>query len=314
MNRLRSRRFLIAMLLTQAGALHAQAARLTVSPSQPPTGAIVRLTIDRLPSGDSVVSVQGSMAGEALHFQHIVGASLHAIAGIPVEASDSVLARAIVQRASGAVDTLRLVLRFPHQPIPVPGGRGRGASRRLTVDRRFTRPLDAATQARIDRENARARDIGRHAHDAPPMWTEPFLRPRASTVTSRFGTGRVFNGRVTSSHLGVDYRGAVGDTIKAANRGVVALVDSFFLAGNVVYIDHGGGVVTGYFHMSQQLVAAGDTVKRGQQIGLVGATGRVTGPHLHWSARYGELSVDPGDLLTNTGMWYFRCGTTKCQH
>jgi murein DD-endopeptidase MepM/ murein hydrolase activator NlpD len=313
MNRPRSRRLLITMLVTQAGALHAQAARLTVSPSQPATGAIVRLTIDRVPPGDSVVSVRGSMAGEALHFQSI-GASLHAIAGVPVEASDSVVARAVVQRASGAIDTLRVSLRFPHQPIPIAGGRGRGPSRRLTVDRRFTRPLDAATQARIDRENARARDIGRHAHDSPPMWTEPFLRPRAATVTSRFGTGRVFNGRVTSSHLGVDYRGAVGDTIKAANRGVVALVDSFFLAGNVVYIDHGGGVVTGYFHMSQPLVGTGDSVARGQTIGLVGATGRVTGPHLHWSARYGELSVDPGDLLTMTGMWYFGCGTTKCQH
>jgi murein DD-endopeptidase MepM/ murein hydrolase activator NlpD len=312
MNRPRLRRLLLGMLVTQAGALRAQGARLTVSPAQPATGALVRLTIDRLPN-DSVVSVRGSMAGEALHFQPL-GNSFHAIAGIPVEASDSVVARAMVQRASGAVDTVRLALRFPHQPAPVAGGRARGGSRRLTVDRKFTKPLDAATQARIDRENARAREIGKHAHESPPMWTEPFLRPRASTVTSRFGTGRVFNGRVTSSHLGVDYRGAVGDTIKAANRGIVALVDSFFLAGNVVYIDHGGGIVTGYFHMSQQLVATGDTVQRGQPIGLVGATGRVTGPHLHWSARYGELSVDPGDLLTATGMWYFRCGTTKCQH
>jgi murein DD-endopeptidase MepM/ murein hydrolase activator NlpD len=65
----------------------------------------------------------------------------------------------------------------------------------------------------------------------------------------------------------------------------------------VVYIDHGAGVVTGYFHMSKPEVSVGDTVQRGQEIGLVGATGRVTGPHLHWSARYGALSVDPGDLL-----------------
>jgi murein DD-endopeptidase MepM/ murein hydrolase activator NlpD len=172
------------------------------------------------------------------------------------------------------------------------------------VDRRFTQPLDAETEARIEHESEQAREIGRRSHDTPPLWREPFLKPRTSRVTSRFGTGRVFNGRVASSHLGIDYAGKAGEPIKAANRGVVALVASFFLAGNVVYIDHGGGLVTGYFHMSEPLVAVGDTVERGQQIGLVGATGRVTGPHLHWSARYGALTVDPTDLLALDAAWY----------
>jgi murein DD-endopeptidase MepM/ murein hydrolase activator NlpD len=129
------------------------------------------------------------------------------------------------------------------------------------------------------------------------MWSEPFRRPRESRVTSRFGTGRMFNGTVASRHLGVDYQGAPGSPVFAANRGVVALVDTFFLAGRVVYVDHGGGVVTGYFHLTTPLVAKGDTVARGQQLGTVGATGRVTGPHLHWAARYGALTVNPGDLL-----------------
>src|SRR4029078_2368725 len=129
------------------------------------------------------------------------------------------------------------------------------------------------------------------------LWTAPFLRPRSSRITSRFGSGRVFNGLVTSSHLGVDFSGTVGAPVVAANRGVVALVDNFFLAGNVVYIDHGAGVLTGYFHLSRVLVARGDTVERGQKIGLVGSTGRVTGPHLQWSARYGTLTVDPLGLI-----------------
>jgi murein DD-endopeptidase MepM/ murein hydrolase activator NlpD len=130
------------------------------------------------------------------------------------------------------------------------------------------------------------------------MWTAPFLRPRDAVVTSRFGSGRMFNGTLTSRHLGVDFRGAQGAPVHAANRGVVALVGEFFLAGNVVYIDHGGGVVTGYFHLSKTLVAAGDSVERGQQIGLVGSTGRVTGPHLHWNARYGAVTVNPLDLIS----------------
>lgn len=113
----------------------------------------------------------------------------------------------------------------------------------------------------------------------------------------------MFNGTLTSRHLGVDFRGKTGDPIVAANRGVVALVANFFLAGNAVYIDHGNGVVTAYFHMSKPLVAAGDTVARGQTIGLIGSTGRVTGPHLHWSARYGALTVNPLDLVALGKGW-----------
>lgn len=129
------------------------------------------------------------------------------------------------------------------------------------------------------------------------------MRPRNSVITSRFGSGRLFNGTLTSRHLGVDFRGKTGDPIVAANRGVVALVANFFLAGNVVYIDHGDGVVTAYFHMSKALVERGDTVERGQTIGLVGATGRVTGPHLHWSARYGALTVNALDLVALGKGW-----------
>jgi murein DD-endopeptidase MepM/ murein hydrolase activator NlpD len=110
----------------------------------------------------------------------------------------------------------------------------------------------------------------------------------------------MFNGTLSSRHLGVDFSGAVGTSVRAANRGIVALVDDFFLAGNVIYIDHGAGVVTGYFHLSKALVTAGDTVEKGQQIGLVGATGRVTGPHLHWNARYGAVTVNPLDLVSRT--------------
>jgi murein DD-endopeptidase MepM/ murein hydrolase activator NlpD len=77
----------------------------------------------------------------------------------------------------------------------------------------------------------------------------------------------------------------------------VALVADFYLAGRAVYIDHGGGLVTAYFHLSRAEVAEGDTVTAGQRIGAVGRSGRVTGPHLHWVARYGVISVDPMSLL-----------------
>ena len=242
------------------------------------------------------------MAGEPLHFRPASNGRLQALGAIPIEASDSVVAHVHIERESGTVDTLRLSLRYPHNPPPPPStsasrARAAGAAR-LKVDKVFTQKMDSATTARIEHENEIARDVGRRAQDTPQLWEQPFLRPRPTRVTSRFGSGRVFNGRVSSSHLGIDYRGAVGEPIYAANRGVVALVASFFLAGNVVYIEHGDGLVTGYFHMSQPEVAVGDTVERGQEIGLVGATGRVTGPHLHWSARFGALTIDPADLLS----------------
>ena len=91
--------------------------------------------------------------------------------------------------------------------------------------------------------------------------------------------------------------------VGAANRGVVALVDTFYLGGRIVYVDHGEGLVTAYMHLSKALVAVGDTVARGQRIGLVGATGRVTGPHLHWAARYGTLTANPLDLLALPNAW-----------
>ena len=280
-----------------SGALTAQTARLTAAPARPEPGAIVRLTLNAPVSGvDSVVSVSGRLAGEPLHFMHLTAGTWHSIGGIPVDTEGTLVGVAEIRRASGKIETARVRFVLPKVPPPV--------AQPLAVDSSFTKPLDAETTARINRENERAREIGREAHNHPPMWTASFLKPRTSVVTSEFGSGRLFNGALTTRHLGVDFRGAVGEPIRAANRGVVALVDNFFLAGNVVYIDHGAGVVTAYFHMSKTLVSAGDTVKRGQVIGLVGSTGRVTGPHLHWAARYGAITVNPLDLLSLGSGWY----------
>ena len=277
--------------------LSAQTEHLAVAPAHPEPGAIVRLTLTAPASGsDPVVSVRGSMADEPLHFISPTRGSWHAIGGVPVDIEGTLIAHAELTHASGRRDTVRARIVLPKIPPPI--------AQPLAVDSTFTQPLDAATEARVARENARAREIGKHAHDVAPMWTASFIRPRTSVITSEFGSGRLFNGRLTTRHLGVDFRGALGEPVHAANRGVVALVDNFFLAGNVVYIDHGGGVVTGYFHLSKTLVAAGDTVARGQVIGLVGATGRVTGPHLHWAARYGAVTVNALDLLSLDRNWY----------
>jgi murein DD-endopeptidase MepM/ murein hydrolase activator NlpD len=278
----------LALLLALSSAeLGAQRARLTITPARPLPGTIVRLTVTNTgDTRDSIVAIKGTMAGEPLHFAWNKGRS--AIGAVPVDSVHAVEATVVVRRASGKAESLHVSVTPP--PLPPP-------KEQLNVAARFGRRLDSATEARVAREGALAVAVGRRSHDSPPRWTLPFLRPRASAVSSGFGTGRMFNGQVASRHLGVDFRGATGAPIRAANRGVVVLVDTFFLGGRVVYIDHGGGVTTGYLHLSKALVAVGDTVARGQTIGLVGATGRVTGPHLHWNARYGSLTVNPLDLL-----------------
>ena len=283
-----ARRALPLVLLALSSVELRGQARLAITPERPRPGALVRLTLSNVGDrNDSAVAITGTMAGEPLHFT-ASGTGFRAIGAVPVDARDVVTARVIVARASGGADTVEASVTPP--PLPPP-------AERLSVAPRFGRPLDSATEARVAREGQRALAVGRRAHESPPRWTASFLRPRASEITSRFGTGRTFNGQVSSRHLGVDFRGAVGAPIRAPARGVVALVDTFFLGGRVVYLDHGGGITTGYLHLSRALVAPGDTVARGQTIGLVGATGRVTGPHLHWTARYGALTVNPMDLF-----------------
>src|SRR5205085_3915772 len=135
------------------------------------------------------------------------------------------IARVVVRHISGGADTLRAALAYPHRLTPMAGRPAR--ARRLRVSKVFTTRPDSLTEARVERENEEARAVGRRAHTTPPLWTQSFERPRSSRITSSFGSGRVFNGRLSSSHGGVDFSGQPGDPVRAANRGVVALVDNF---------------------------------------------------------------------------------------
>jgi murein DD-endopeptidase MepM/ murein hydrolase activator NlpD len=128
-------------------------------------------------------------------------------------------------------------------------------------------------------------------------WQGAFRPPVAGEATSNFGTRSVFNGRPRAPHAGIDYRGAVGTPIVAPNAGRVVLADDLFFTGNTVVVDHGLGLFTLLAHMSRMDVKVGDDVTTGSPVGLVGKTGRVTGPHLHWSVRLGAARVDPAILL-----------------
>jgi murein DD-endopeptidase MepM/ murein hydrolase activator NlpD len=112
-----------------------------------------------------------------------------------------------------------------------------------------------------------------------------------------FGHRRVFNGQPRAPHSGADLRATTGTPIYAANRGRIVLAKELFFSGNAVYVDHGHGLYTTYLHLSKIDVAVGQMVERGQQLGLAGATGRVTGAHLHWGVRLVDARVDPFSLI-----------------
>ncbi|HEX6998660.1 MAG TPA: M23 family metallopeptidase [Gammaproteobacteria bacterium] len=167
---------------------------------------------------------------------------------------------------------------------------------RLTVEPKYVE-LSPEDQARAAREAEEIKEI--YSTLTPEVyWSEPFLTPVEGVTGGRnFGHRRVFNGQPRAPHSGADLRAAKGTPIHASNRGRVVLAKELFFSGNAVLIDHGLGVYSAYLHLDRIDVQPGQMVERGEVIGLSGATGRVTGPHLHWGVRVLDARVDPFSLL-----------------
>jgi murein DD-endopeptidase MepM/ murein hydrolase activator NlpD len=160
--------------------------------------------------------------------------------------------------------------------------------------------LGPKTLKRVREEEARFAALwGKRSPEC--YWSGPFLRPLAGDLLSPFGRARFINDEPRSPHTGVDLRAALGEPVLASNGGRVALVGEFFFHGRAVVIDHGLGLYTMYFHLSEVKVKAGKRVERGAVIGLAGATGRASGPHLHWGVRLAGARVDPFALVKLTG-------------
>ena len=130
-----------------------------------------------------------------------------------------------------------------------------------------------------------------------PLWKGKFILPGKGGTTSPFGSQRTFNGKVASTHYGLDLRGTEKTWALSSNAGRVVLAKELFNGGNMIIVDHGLGIFTSYSHLSSFAVKRGDLVEKGQRIGHVGSTGRVTGPHLHWAVRIRDLFVDPKEFL-----------------
>ena len=173
------------------------------------------------------------------------------------------------------------------------------ATRTLRVDPEFVNPPEGLL-ARIEGEAAFVRDVTARS-GADRLWSEPFIRPVREPANSRFGTRSVSNGEVRRPHGGADFLSPEGTIVRAPNAGRVAAARDLFFTGNTVIIDHGMGVVSLLAHLSAMDVREGDMIAAGQVIGRVGATGRVTGPHLHWGLTVAGARVDPLSVLALIG-------------
>jgi hypothetical protein len=151
----------------------------------------------------------------------------------------------------------------------------------------------------IERAQKEARKIKRVYAEGSidRLWDGEFQLPMTSDITSPFGNKRVFNGQLKSFHNGVDFRARSATPVYAANSGVVKMAENLFYSGNAVVIDHGTGIFTIYAHLSRIDVTAGQHVEKGQRLGLTGATGRVSGPHLHWGVKVKGVAVNPMQLI-----------------
>jgi murein DD-endopeptidase MepM/ murein hydrolase activator NlpD len=216
------------------------------------------------------------------------GGELLAFMGLDLGAEPETYSLAVtVQFLDGTLRTLRRDLQVEPKDFPV---------KRLRVEQRFVTP-PAEVQERIRLESSLMQTVFA-TYTSEWLGEGSFILPASGKVNPNFGERRFFNEQPRSPHSGVDISSPSGTPVGASNSGRILLADDLYYAGNTVVIDHGLGVVSFYCHFSKILVTKGDLVEKGTLIGEVGATGRVTGPHLHWSVRIRGSRVDPLSLLS----------------
>lgn len=263
-----------------AAALLVGALDVSVQPATPSPGDPVLVRV-----AGAVAPPSGTLGAAALSFYRL-GDGYAALAALPVEQAPGPLTLSLAIATVGGEEAYEGDLEVRPEAF---------RRRTLTVSKRFTRisRQDKAWAARDRKAYARAFSH----HEARWRIGRSFAWPRPNVQTAPFGDVRLFNGKKKSQHYGLDLDGAVGDVVTAANDGVVVMVRSCFGSGNTVLLHHGGSLFTAYFHLSAFAVKEGDEVRQGQKLGLVGATGRITGPHLHWGVKLNGRWVNPATLM-----------------
>ena len=275
----------LLMILAATGA-HARAGQLDVTHQARivAPGEVVLLTVTG-PAG--VADVRARAFGQTLPgFPGVASGTWHVLLGIVVDAAAGKYIVEIEARtAAGPISVTH----------PLTVARKQFGQRKLTVDSKYVTP-PANVLPRIDREQRQLADLLAVASPAR-QWHGAFAKPVDGAPALNFGQRSVFNGQPRGTHRGADFASPSGAPIRAPGAGRVVLAQDLYYSGNTVLIDHGLGLYSLLAHMSKMTVRVGEAVAAGQVVGLVGATGRATGPHLHWTLRVGAAAVDPMSLL-----------------
>jgi len=281
---LRGATLLLCVIAARDLSARAQVAAVTLTPAVVVAGSPELI---RVQAADAA-GVDGEWLGRKLQFfRGRDGRTWYALAGADVETSAGPSTLRISARLAegGARDLTRTIEIHP--------AHYRTGS--LTVSPKFVEPSPEALQ-QIKAEQA-LKDKVFAASATEPLWSASFRAPVTAPPTDSFGTRRTFNGKLASIHKGMDFRAAAGTPVRASNGGVVVLARPLYYEGNCVVIDHGLGLFTLYLHLSRIDVGEGQRLAAGDRLGLSGATGRVTGPHLHWAVRWQGAYLDPAKLL-----------------
>jgi murein DD-endopeptidase MepM/ murein hydrolase activator NlpD len=239
-------------------------------------------------------SLSGTWMGHDISFSFDATSNTwFALAGISIETAPGAYALEL----SGE----KVAGKTPHEKIsfarklPIGLGKYPKLPGTLTVEGKFTEP-NPEQQKEIEESQQVKKD---YLSRVTPQreWSGDFAEPANAEISDVFGAARVFNGKTQSTHLGLDFRVPSGTPVKAMNDGTVLLARRLYFEGNFVVLDHGQGLLTLYLHLSEFKVKEGEQVKRGQEIGLSGGTGRATGPHLHVAVRWQGTYLDPEGLL-----------------
>jgi len=275
---------LIPALLSLASApAGAQSSPIALTPSMVEAGSpeLIRVV------ATDAVTVDGEWLGGKLQFcRGRDGRAWFALAGVDVEADAGPSTLRIVVHAGSAVRDLS-------QSVEVhPTHYSTGA---LTVAPKYVKPAPEALKQIQAEQQLKAKVFAASA--AERLWSGSFHAPVTAPPTDSFGTRRTFNGKLASIHKGMDFRAPSGTAVRAANSGTVVLARPLYYEGNCVVIDHGLDLYTLYMHLSRIDVQEGQRVAASDLLGLSGATGRVTGPHLHWAVRWQAAYLDPAKVL-----------------
>lgn len=213
-----------------------------------------------------------------------------ALAGVPFDAPPGPYTLELTGERAGTKTPLNFTHTFPIARAKYPQIRVE-----LKVEKKFTEP--SPEQETQIAESVKIKQDYLSRVTPTREWEGKFTAPADAAISDVYGSQRIFNGKAQREHQGLDYRVPTGTPVAAMNDGTVLLARFLYFEGNCVVIDHGQGLLTLYFHLSELKVKEGDPIKRGQEIGLSGGTGRATGPHLHVAVRWQGVYLDPARLL-----------------